>query len=910
MLMRKEYIEEITFRLSWLLNKIEFSNSLSLYDDDIHAETFFCGLLNAIWGYQLKNLNSDTTNHVAIDLGDKSNRVAIQVTVQREREKIQSTIDKFLENGLQKDYDRLIILIMGEKPNFRVDFNTGGKFSFSTRDDIWGKKNLIKALRAKTVNELSDIKEYLDKELSPIKGFVGAGSLHIAKIMRKKAYEECLKKLLAAGIKKEIADNIISNDIQSRKYEYILKEVNAKKCYLIGEFGMGKSHALTILVQRYAQHFSTNCMGLLPLFALAKEIASSGSIRLWVNQFSIPMESCLLFIDGLDEIDYSTARELSDEIRLLLSQEIRILVGSRILYALVDESQKIRIAPLTNQERISLYQTITGDTSANMVFAHIKEEMGEMLSRPFYCIIFAQLKASPMSWAKKDIDIVSEFIEKSLQKCGDEAEITYDDLANMAAKSIDRGLGDILLSEVQLKSSKSSILKTGFISLSNNYVSFPLPIITQWLAAESIRRKIVKLDDILSSELRANRWMYALSILFCQMTFEESLEYFSAIVKKKPGIASRIIRDGIRFGQHINLPSADECGKMIQQCMQIWIESLGKLSNFIAPCCNGKVRPLAIKIENDLLCYGWTKNTDGSIAAQMPHEKIVQSCGSMRSRSIHPQPTWPWILTFEELSDRLAKAIKNHTLFSTNGQLADEWFWSLALHMRGGSKSIHEEQGIELSYFERYRKHVGQGFILNGKNIPTSEFFNEVDRLLAQGVAKIDAPYPLPDKKQNQSGWIWGDYSASKYLEKAQFVCRKALEEYMNLVNSVFYTFRDSLWLARLYPCKLVGGLKFTEGMGTGDWAKDTPQMTWYWEALPYTETGYIDIQLKEIPFDDHRLYETIQKRNEELRPLAEGQIGARMASGEFTQIISTTPVSDITFDWLKEDLKEIGWIS
>ncbi len=133
----------------------------------------------------------------------------------------------------------------------KADFNTSGKFLFSTRDDIWGKESLIKALGAKTVNELCDIKEYLDKELSPIKGFVGSGNLHIAKTMGEKAYDECMKKLLATGIKKEIADNIIANDIQSQKYEYILKQVNAKKCYLIGEFGMGKSHALTILVQRY-----------------------------------------------------------------------------------------------------------------------------------------------------------------------------------------------------------------------------------------------------------------------------------------------------------------------------------------------------------------------------------------------------------------------------------------------------------------------------------------------------------------------------------------------------------------------------------------------------------------------------------------------------------------------------------
>ena len=57
MLTRETYINEIVSRLSYLESTIKCRNSLNLYDIDIHAESFFCELLNLAFGYKLENLN-------------------------------------------------------------------------------------------------------------------------------------------------------------------------------------------------------------------------------------------------------------------------------------------------------------------------------------------------------------------------------------------------------------------------------------------------------------------------------------------------------------------------------------------------------------------------------------------------------------------------------------------------------------------------------------------------------------------------------------------------------------------------------------------------------------------------------------------------------------------------------------
>lgn len=907
MMTKEMYINDIINRLSWLATQIKLRNSLKLYDADIHAESFFCGLLNVILGYHLENLNQTAPNYTAIDLGDKTNKIAIQVTVERRREKVQTTIDKFIGKNYHKVYERLIVLIIGDKPDFRKEFSTQKSFLFSKDRDVWDTAYLIREIGKKKVNELSAIIQYLDNELAPIEGYCGAGRLHIAKEMREKAHAECLKKLLASGIAKDTAEAIIEADINSMKYKYILDEASNGKGYLTGEFGTGKSHALTILAQRLSNVYQLNQSGKVPLFAQAKEVAGSESIRKWFDQFKIKPEESIILIDGLDEIDYNTARELIEETNLLLNEGYHIVVGSRSLFALGNGNGIIEIAPLSYDERLELFSAITGDIIPDMVFQHLEPQMDQMLLRPFFCIIFAQMKLHPQSWAKQDADIVAEFIKRSIQKCGDEGQTAYNDLAMMAAKSIDRFLGDILLSEVRLNGAISTVLKTGFITLSDDCISFPLPIIAQWFAAEAIRRRIITIDEILSSENRANRWIYALSILFGQMTFDESLDFFAKIVRDMPCIAPRIIRDGIRFGEKVQLPHALDCGEMIQQCMRVWIEALGPLSQFIAPCVAREVRPLALCIQNGMLSYSWMKREDGPSVIQLDHDEMLRVCGSVHSRSIRPQPTWPWVLTFEVLSDNLKKAIENHTILLSNSQLHKEWLWSLALHL--SQHGSLREDTIDLECLEQYREYKNQIPCIDGKWIPIDDFFSEVDKLKEQGITRLEPPYPIADKERTRQGWIWRDYSANRYLQKARFTCGTALDEYMNLANSIFPALKDSLYLAKLYPCRFVGGLEFNEGAKTGDWGKDSPQMTWYWEAVPSLEEAGVDIELKKIPFNDNTLLETLHMHNKKTRPELGEKAGGRIAYSVFTDIISATPVTDMVYKWLKDELKASGWI-
>ena len=147
MINKETYIKEIAQSLALLSQKVALLNAVNLYDINIIAEDFFPGLLNLIYGYELKNINTIEKNAPAIDLFDKKNKISIQVTSDNDSKKINHTIKEFIDNETYKEYKRLIVLILTHKKKYSADFDTDGKFVFDKKKDIWDTEDLIKEIR-------------------------------------------------------------------------------------------------------------------------------------------------------------------------------------------------------------------------------------------------------------------------------------------------------------------------------------------------------------------------------------------------------------------------------------------------------------------------------------------------------------------------------------------------------------------------------------------------------------------------------------------------------------------------------------------------------------------------------------------------------------------------------------------
>ena len=99
---RVDYQKKIIKALSWLKTEVDYHNSLSLTDINHAAEDFYCGLLNLVYDYNLKNINITEQNAAAIDLGDEQEKISIQVTSTSTLAKTKYTVEKFIEKKLYK----------------------------------------------------------------------------------------------------------------------------------------------------------------------------------------------------------------------------------------------------------------------------------------------------------------------------------------------------------------------------------------------------------------------------------------------------------------------------------------------------------------------------------------------------------------------------------------------------------------------------------------------------------------------------------------------------------------------------------------------------------------------------------------------------------------------------------------
>jgi hypothetical protein len=164
---RKSCIDGIVYYLAILRVSVEMHNSLNHQDISVASENFFRDFLNLAFEYSLRNINIVQRNAQAIDLGDDDARIAIQVTSSTGLGKVKHTHSGFLKAGLENTYDRLIVLMIGEKTAFKQDtLGEADGFQLSLRDDVWGISELLRHMEHLPLERLLECEKYLKDGIS------------------------------------------------------------------------------------------------------------------------------------------------------------------------------------------------------------------------------------------------------------------------------------------------------------------------------------------------------------------------------------------------------------------------------------------------------------------------------------------------------------------------------------------------------------------------------------------------------------------------------------------------------------------------------------------------------------------------------------------------------------------------
>lgn len=129
-LQKETYICDILDRLSGLAYNVELRGLLNLLDLHVISEDFFVGLLNLVYGWNLRNANSLLQNAPGIDFVDDSNHILVQVTGSCTKKKIDHSLEEISEkySGYHFYFVPIVLdarkqRIYGYTPPHRVLFN-------------------------------------------------------------------------------------------------------------------------------------------------------------------------------------------------------------------------------------------------------------------------------------------------------------------------------------------------------------------------------------------------------------------------------------------------------------------------------------------------------------------------------------------------------------------------------------------------------------------------------------------------------------------------------------------------------------------------------------------------------------------------------------------------------------------
>jgi hypothetical protein len=225
------YTSNIRALLFRLAEQIQQANSLNLHNDAVHAENFFCELLNLVFGWKLTNANEERQNQATFDLLNTRRRLHVQVTSTKAHKAKYDSVLKSIPNFSK--CNTFILIYISKKVKSELLKKRKIKGVSYEGYDLPKLLNHI-FYKKKTAVALKPINDILEAELNPV--FIGIGHSKGGK----QVPNQLIKKLSPKGL---INRPLLLSDF----FEF----TQGANGLLTGGPGYGKSLTVDLLQQQY-----------------------------------------------------------------------------------------------------------------------------------------------------------------------------------------------------------------------------------------------------------------------------------------------------------------------------------------------------------------------------------------------------------------------------------------------------------------------------------------------------------------------------------------------------------------------------------------------------------------------------------------------------------------------------------
>lgn len=728
----------------------------------------------------------------------------------------------------------------------------------------------------------------------------------------------------AVGLTREAA-HALEEDKEINKLRFNWEPNEKPICMLVGDYGTGKTLQSELIYQKSIKDYISDEKARIPIFSRAKDAV--GNLRSIIEREAhrlsgnLDSNGAIVIIDGADEVGINEGNNLLEEARFLIEvwQKSSFLITSRPIPMYSQSEETIFLPNFSEPDSLKLIKVVSGIDVHIGISYRWPKSIKDAMKRPLFAILIGiYLKDRDMRSSTSVGELLTHLIEKSLPSEGLESNKTYSLLQQLAMLNTDRGGKSVPKSEIGFGHDIKQLLESRLVIQENDNLSFALPLFTQWFASQALINGLKNITEITNIPESLDNWYYALVILISIYNYDKVFDVFSPIVKSNPGYASRVIDEGLAnwgFSEEAIPPPALECGRRVRATMESWVDGISSLATLIAPINEGRVRTLGVSVSESKLITSWYYGEGNMDDIILLSDSDFPSINWPSTFSARPgkQSAWAWRWSFDQLQRKLENLLNNRALPIHNGILFNEKMWNciLALMNKG---SLYDRpillENIQ-NKIEGLRSTINQFDVsveviqISGEEININVIEQYIHSLIKNDIKELTPPWPSSDLERH-SGWVWSPYSAEKMLERTQFIYGKALEAYNQIVEVWFPSFKKRLNTSAMQPSRLVGELIISERTGH----EGSPLLHWFFEPLHSSENNIIDIKI------------TNERDNERIRNEWELNIaklkGTRIQTSSWItsslhhqvlQIFHSYPVTNIVYNWLWDDLKNISWV-
>lgn len=723
---------------------------------------------------------------------------------------------------------------------------------------------------------------------------------------------------------------------------------------LTGELGLGKTLIAQRLFQLTLAEAIDNSNTPIPIYIESGKLQKSDSLEKIVEIESsglgdFEVQGVFIILDGLDEIDSRLASQLLSEAYVLAGTlpKTSVLITSRPIPCVneLGEDAKVPVPPLSERQAYELIERVSGQKVIAMTISGWTESVKDAIRRPLFALILASYSQQNTAQApRSEGELLSWLVRDALRR----AKVDFYDymslLKQLAVLATESSNGWVKAADIaSIDNVWEPLLEVGLvITRSRGIISFPLPILTEWFAAQSLADDPSIIEDCVHSPERLERWRYPLVIAVASFSHNLASRLLEPVAKTYPTFAAEIIlASSSRWGTHETpLPSVQQCGRQLQQAMQAWVNGFRQLSKNISPARqDGSLPCVGTRITTGTqnhLQAAWYKGSETlGDTVELPMywdsshspEWNNWTYGKM-ARPSH-EAAWAWRWTLDSLMNHLGWKLELPILEIDSEPFVHEATWRAALaiieHYRTPSYAQQRWWGLEkiplaeldesLTYIEDQKTQHNCWIVLRefGSNAKRQQTLylkylrQEITRLGRENQTYLFSPWIGPDLEQGKR--LWELYSPKRLQERIQLVYQGALDIYQQLVETWFLELKPGLQIAATLPARLVGHLSLLPGDNGWD-TDEPPRFHWFLEALPKEQKNMVEINAQEGSFRDvqRERRDIAQKRISILRPESAVWIRYPPIGGGLSEeyFFGHSSATSLAYSWLRQDLKKV----